>query len=1613
MSLFLLLLLSSFSEGKWVSFVKGVANPVKTHIVAPSFSDNFVDITLDDYGLEWRTAKTDFMKNSTGEEFALLTLRDYAYTGEIGKPKLPMVTGVIEIPYGAELEITIEETDYKEVSLKSIGIEKRIMPALESVPKTMGAVAEFVLDEKTYSTDAYYPDKIADVYVHKGTARGHKLATVEFFPIHYNPVKKTIRFYNHIKLNVRFIGGDVSRTVESISKNYSRDWEQFIKKMVLNYDFGKKAVAPLPIYYDIFYNGSSDTVANKIALWKMLKGYNVRMWNVAGWTASQINDTIRLQTPIATYLLLIGDPNSSTIPIPPWGNGVSSGDQTDLYYAETDESGYLPDLFYGRVSARTVAEADTAITKLIRYEKADFGSAGYDWLKRACLIAGYDPGGYQPVGIATNAYCMDNCLIPNGYTVDTLIYASGEQEGRVVNEINSGVAWCVYTAHGSRTSWAVGYSGSFTVNELRTETNNQDMYTFPAGHCCLSGDFEYSQDCFGETWPKIGNRGGISYFGSVPSTYWDEDDWLQRRYFDAIYTDSISGRLYEAGRFTQWGLYWIENNTSTSRKQYYFEAYHVFNDPSMDFWTDIPGTLNVAHAPMAVPGSQNFTVTVSDNSMLPVENALVCLWIPSENPDLHKAGYTNSSGTATINISPVSAGETMFVTVTKHNFFPVTDTVLVIVPASWTISPDSVEINTPTDVTVSVRDSSNNDYPGVEIHIFGYGVNLYDTTDVSGQAVINVNAPYGENLLVVGRDTAETYNLFTDTLPVYGGLDFTTWSINAECDTLNVTGLLVPKFIGRIYSNASPGDYTLYAKGCGVDTSASTTGNTNEIFLTPSSSGYIEATIGKSGYNIASSQIQVKKVKGLLSGYVIDSTSGDSIANVLIKGYNHGADTTSSPAVFEVTSDSSGFYGLTDSVYSDYYDVYLKLFGYIPADTMILVKFGANNKNFYIEPAPNGIVYGRVYDTNSGSGLTGTIRVYRTDNDSLYTTVYSDSLNNGNYEVILPYFDYKFKVTAYHYSPITRLVDVNSDSVNEDFKMTPTEGNILVIDDYDGSKDDYVWEKLSDKKKNEILNSKGDVKLNTSANKFYNWLTELGYAVDTTSSASAVGMDWSSYDAVVISSGNDLNPLRASGIQNKITAWYDGGGKLLIEGGELGYDMQASYPTFATHVLHINDWNSDNAGSLTLQNPSHPVASIPNPLPSTIGINYSTYADEDALVLESDATLIYGTNSYPQDAGVLAYDNNLSPEAGQVVFYAFNMDKIDTLIAKKLVENSMAYLLAQEVGPNCSIYGHIESMGTPNDGGTVVTATDGSKYTATDTTDLGGNYNISLYSGTYTLYITREGFHDTTITNVNVPSGGNIQVNADIYPLVAIYQEDFEDSSGGYTNTGDWQWGNPTSGPGNAHSGSKLWATNLSGNYTSSSNAMLTSPIIDLTGVGEAEFIYYQWYNIEKGGSNYDGGNVKISVDGGSFNILSNVNPAYTGTISSYNAGIPGELGYTGNSGGWQKVTADLTAYIGHTIQLRWHFGSDGAVQYPGWYVDDVFVGYTDYSAGVEAHRPYKLSVKVSAIARKNVVVDLALPKAGRVEMKVLDITGRVIKSRDMVRQAGYYTDRINLKRSG
>jgi hypothetical protein len=149
----------------------------------------------------------------------------------------------------------------------------------------------------------------------------------------------------------------------------------------------------------------------------------------------------------------------------------------------------------------------------------------------------------------------------------------------------------------------------------------------------------------------------------------------------------------------------------------------------------------------------------------------------------------------------------------------------------------------------------------------------------------------------------------------------------------------------------------------------------------------------------------------------------------------------------------------------------------------------------------------------------------------------------------------------------------------------------------------------------------------------------------------------------------------------------------------------------------------------------------------------------------------------------------------------------------------------------------------------------------------------------------------------------------------------------------------PASGPETAHSGQKVWATVLGGEYSDNADARLETPVIDLTRIVEPQLSFWHWYSFEYREARYDGANVKISVDGGEFQIITPTD-GYEGIISSINVGIPGEPGFHSYEAGrfWHPEVFDLTPFSGHQIVIRFHFGSNWRHTYLGWYIDDVTV---------------------------------------------------------------------------
>lgn len=187
--------------------------------------------------------------------------------------------------------------------------------------------------------------------------------------------------------------------------------------------------------------------------------------------------------------------------------------------------------------------------------------------------------------------------------------------------------------------------------------------------------------------------------------------------------------------------------------------------------------------------------------------------------------------------------------------------------------------------------------------------------------------------------------------------------------------------------------------------------------------------------------------------------------------------------------------------------------------------------------------------------------------------------------------------------------------------------------------------------------------------------------------------------------------------------------------------------------------------------------------------------------------------------------------------------------------------------------------------------------------------------------------------------------NAAILPSPA-YFEDFENGDGGFHTYGTnstWAHGKPDydSGPAGAYSGTAVWGTNLTGDYKDEEQSFLLSGPINASGSSVHKVVVSAqvWEQTER---NYDYFYIDISKDGGqSWQTVHK----YTGGGDLGEGEVEGESEGEGEESSarvltdWKRLNFDLdSTYAVPNLQIRFHLSTDGSVQAPGIYVDDVAV---------------------------------------------------------------------------
>lgn len=657
------------------------------------------------------------------ETFSRLWVGEEGFTTEIGQPQLPVIRRLIEIPYGAEATLQIGRTVLRQGSLAEFGIAERILPVQPSVEKVPGALetAPFVLDENAYARSEDAIGKMASLN-EGGYLRGHRFVLLEIFPVDYNPAEGMLRIVSNVEITIQLTGSNPALT-RQMKQHYADPYVRSLAgKLFLNHGFyDEQDLIPPPLGLLIITSphNAGLTVVQDFALWKEQKGYHttVATTNETGTTNQTIKAYIQEAYdtwPIPpNFVLLIGD----TDVIPHWVGQGSGSPGTDLYYATLEGSDYFNDVGIGRLSPSNDANLANMVNKTLDYEQV--GWTGNDeWEKSAVFMASNDN---WTVSEGTHNYVISHYLDPDGYTSYRLYcHTYGATTQQVTDNFNAGRSLGIYSGHGSVTSWADG--PPFSQSNVQALVNT--VYPFVCSHACLTGQFQ-SGECFGETWIRV-PHGAVVFWGSSVTSYWDEDDILEKGMFEGFFDEqspSQDQNLTWVAGMTDYGKYYLwQHYGGGGQSLRYWEMYNILGDPTVDVWTDVPQILSVNFPGAVLIGQNSLQVTVSGYPDWAMVN------VYSDAEDLMFTDYV-TAGSVTFNMgSGFTVPGTMHVWVTGHDCHPYHGTASIIPPEGPYVIFDSLAVD---DSNLGNNNGQLDYSETVELTIYAKNVGVEPATNVT------------------------------------------------------------------------------------------------------------------------------------------------------------------------------------------------------------------------------------------------------------------------------------------------------------------------------------------------------------------------------------------------------------------------------------------------------------------------------------------------------------------------------------------------------------------------------------------------------------------------------------------------------------------------------------------------------------------------------------------------------------------------------------------------------------------------------------------------------------------------------------------------------------------
>ena len=1501
------------------------------------------------------------IEDINNSNFKALSMQGASVTAETGFPELPVFSAWIAIPPKGDIEIKVTGGE--------VITKQGLVPKPVFATKDQEIANDY--NKTVYSSASLYPANSYS-YSQPQIMRDFRVVQITLNPVQYIAETQELKIQKQMEVEIEI--KDRPGINEMADYNgYSYAFTNLYESMIANFAYYRDAVlAPQPARVLLIYGNNTDAVfiakLNEFVAWKRQKGYEVNIVSTletGGSSTQAIHNYIQSQYDnVSTrpdFIILLGDTNGSYT-IPTYTEQFSGyGGEGDYPYTFLAGNDYLGDAFIGRISAENLSQLDVLFTKIYAVEKNVnvSGNAGA-WLNKMLLIGDTSSSGISTIYI--NKFIKEIAKRTNPDYTFLENYSSGFA-AYINSGFNQGVAFFNYRGYISMSGWSP--SGSLiNGNKLPHST----ILT------CSTGNFENS-NATSEDLIRLGTSaapaGAITAIGmSTSGTHTTFNNCLNAGIYDGIFTygmRSMGEALLNAKLYIKQVYGSVHNNEAN----YFAHWCNLMGDPTVEVFTQIPDVFNLACADVLPLGSNLLDIEVTDSSGTGVENACVTLYSSAQNIIVGKV-FTDSEGKATINISGGMLNE-LTVTVSRHNFKPF-QKVVTIDPTGSLVYLNKIIFDDGTNGSYGNGDSFAT--AGETIALNLEIKNTTSATVPATTAILSADDPY---ITILNSESS------------FGAIssNATLWSNSVF--TFSIVNNLPPQHSVRFTLALTTADQNVYSfvfhtviyNAFLLVHNYTITAGSNNI-LDPGEAGFLSLTIKNNSIApVFDVYAELSSLNDLLT--VSDSTSyvgsilGNSLGNT-VEGFTVFA----RPILIPGMQMPLRLHLYNEWGFDQYAEFNIQI-GQVNAHTPL----GPDAYGYFIYDItdtayPDCPVYEWI-EINPSLGGSGT----------KITTFYDpgSSSDEGDQTgaITLQQIDLPFTFPFYgiDYNQITVCVNgfiVMGVTENGEFRnyhlpggygpspmLAPFWDDLCLINDagiykyYDSQNHRFIIEYYK------MRNGYNRSSLETFEVIFYDpvfYPTSMGQGM--------VKFQYQDFNNVDIGQGG-YSPTHGNfctvgikdhtntvGLEYTFNNQYanaaapiTNSSALLITTAPVLYES----PFLILDEVIINDSNFNH-----IIEPGETVElgiELMN-----IGLSPATQVQLSAFCSSEYVVLMNAYSTYSNISGdsteinntpiTLQIDTNCPDGAEILINLHISISgniwdfPVYITVHKPDIQYSGMYM-------NDCISGNGNGLIDP--GETLDLIINFANNTPVSATNISGTITclsefVTIHNSSCIISSLLAGGISQAVYNITISPNVIVGNNLTFYltylaDLTTIHNEqlvlsvgttgmnaDFENNNGNFVpnpSSNGWEWGVSTVA--GAHSGTKVWGTRLNGPYPNNANYQLTTPSVYIGNNFMLEFWHY--FNTEV---NYDGGNVKISTNGGATWTL--ITPE--GGYPASNLGVLNGPGYDGNSGGWVFARFNLSIYANQSVQFRFTFASDSGVTGDGWFIDDVrTTGFVEFAGKV------------------------------------------------------------------